>query len=170
MRVTFVDRSSGAVRPSVLRPFLRRLASYLDAPPGELAVLLCNDLEIASLNAAWRGKPRATDVLSFPGGGATAEGRVHLGDLAISVETAARAARRERRPLRWEIETLLAHGFLHLLGFDHETDDGTMMRLQEKALRHARVGGASNGRRAGRAKRGALVGREAAGPRPSPGR
>ena len=70
--------------------------------------------------------------------------KLHLGDLAISLETASRQARRARRPLSREIETLLAHGLLHLLGFDHETDDGTMMRLQAEALRRAR---APHGRR-----------------------
>ncbi len=138
MKVSFVNRSGRAFDPAPFRPFLRRLASFLDVPQGELAVLFCADEEMAALNGAWRGKHRPTDVLSFPGGGGNAEGVVHIGDLAISVETAARAARRGGRSLSREIETLLAHGVLHLLGFDHETDDGTMLRLQEEALRSVR--------------------------------
>lgn len=138
MRVHFVNRAQERLDPAAFRPFLRRLASLLDPPSGDLTVLFCEDEEIALLNRAWRGKARPTDVLSFPGGGATAEGRVHLGDVAISVETAARAARRARKPLAREIEDLLAHGLLHLLGFDHEADDGTMMRLQARTLRDAR--------------------------------
>lgn len=141
MRVHFVERARGQVRPARFRPFLRRLERVLDPPPGDLTVLFCGDAEMTELNRAWRGKPRPTDVLSFPGTGATAEGRIHIGDLAISVETAAREARGGDRPVAREIETLLTHGLLHLLGFDHETDDGTMMRLQASALRRARAGG-----------------------------
>ena len=137
--VAFVNRSGARLDPSTFRPFLRRLVGFLEPPRGDLTVLFCDDAEIAELNGAWRGKPKPTDVLSFPGGGATSEGRVHLGDVAISVETAARAARRAGRPTRREIETLLAHGLLHVLGYDHETDDGTMMRLQARALRRARA-------------------------------
>jgi probable rRNA maturation factor len=148
VRIAFVNRSGRAVDASRYRAWLRRLASYLDAPSGTLTVLFCGDEEIAELNRAWRGKPRPTDVLSFEGGGATAEGKVHIGDLAISVETAARGARRAGHTLLREIEMLLAHGLLHLMGYDHETDDGTMMRLQVKALAAARapMGGPRGGR------------------------
>ena len=141
MKVEFVNRAGGSFVPSKYRPFLRRLASFLDPPDGDLAVLFCDDAEIARLNARWTGKKGPTDVLSFPGGGATAEGRVHIGDIAISVETASRAACAARRSLTREVETLLAHGMLHLLGFDHETDDGTMLKLQARALRAARERG-----------------------------
>ena len=138
MRTSFVSRPGTPVPAACFRPFLRRLASFLDAPAGTLTVLFCDDREIADLNGRWRGKPRATDVLSFPGGGATGAGQVHLGDIVISVETAARQARRARRPLAREIEVLLAHGLLHLLGYDHEADDGTMLRLQKHSLDSAR--------------------------------
>lgn len=138
MRIAFVNRSGGAIDAPRWRRFLRRLSSFLDAPTGTLTVLFCRDSEIAELNGSWRGKRRPTDVLSFEGGGATAEGRVHIGDVAISVETAARAARSAGHSRSREIETLLAHGLLHLMGYDHETDDGTMMRLQAKALAAAR--------------------------------
>jgi probable rRNA maturation factor len=141
VKVEFVNRAGRSFAPSAYRPFLRRLESFLDPPDGDMAVLFCDDAEISGLNARWTGKKGPTDVLSFPGGGATAEGRVHIGDIAISIETASRAARRGRRSLAREIETLLAHGMLHLLGFDHETDDGTMLRLQARALRAARERG-----------------------------
>ena len=65
----------------------------------------------------------------------------HLGDLAISLETAARQARRAGRSLQSEIEMLLTHGVLHLMGYDHETDDGTMMRLQARTLAAVRTPG-----------------------------
>lgn len=145
MKVSFVNRAGRAAAPARFRGFLGRLAAFLDPPDGDLAILFCMDAEIVRLNREWRGKNRATDVLSFPGGGATSENRVHIGDIAISVETAVRQARRGGRTPAREIETLLAHGLLHLLGYDHEIDDGTMMRLQARALRAARDRGARGG-------------------------
>lgn len=141
-----MNRSGRAFDPGRFRVFLRSLAAFLDAPSGQLTVLFCRDAEMTLLNGAWRGKLRPTDVLSFSGGGMTAEGLVHIGDLAISVETATRAARRGGWSMSREIETLLAHGVLHLLGYDHETDDGTMMRLQAEAL--GRIRPSSPGRSA----------------------
>ena len=138
MKIAFVNRSGRTVDAPRWRRFLRRLAAFLDAPDGTLTVLFCGDEEIAALNGSWRGKPHPTDVLSFAGGGATAEGIAHLGDLAISLETASRQARGAGHPAPREIEMLLAHGLLHLMGYDHETDDGTMMRLQARALAAAR--------------------------------
>jgi probable rRNA maturation factor len=132
VKVSFVNRAGRAAAPSRFRGFLGRLAAFLDPPDGDLAILFCMDAEIVRLNREWRGKNRATDVLSFPGGGATSENRVHIGDIAISVETAVRQARRGGRTPAREIETLLAHGLLHLLGYDHEIDDGTMRRGRER--------------------------------------
>jgi len=134
VKLTVVRRTSMPMDSRWVRPFLRRICTYLDAPKGDVTLLLCDDDEIARMNGTWRGKPRPTDVLSFTGSGATSEGRVHLGDLAISVETAARAARRAGHTLGHEMEQLLAHGVLHLLGFDHEIDDGTMLRIEARAL------------------------------------
>ena len=79
-------------------------------------------------------------MLSFPAQGDLEPGRPHLGDIAISVSQAARQARRARWRLGDEISLLLTHGFLHLLGYDHETDGGEMRRLEEGLLdRAARV-------------------------------
>ena len=136
MRIAFVDRAGGPLRAPRFRPFLRRLADAAGAPRGNLTVLFCGDDEIAELNERWRSKRGPTDVLSFPGGGSSRE--AHLGDVAISVPTAARAARRARRSVEREIELLLAHGLLHILGYDHDTDDGTMLRLQARIVREAR--------------------------------
>ena len=80
------------------------------------------------LNARYRGKDKATDVLSFPGEG----GALGLGDIVISVATAARNARAYGRSLPQELDVLALHGFLHVLGYDHETDDGTMDRLERR--------------------------------------
>jgi probable rRNA maturation factor len=70
-------------------------------------------------------------VLSFPGGASEGE----LGDIVISVETAARNARALGRTLPQELDVLALHGFLHVLGYDHETDDGTMDRLERRLRR-----------------------------------
>ncbi len=89
------------------------------------------DTAIRSLNARYRGKDRPTDVLSFPGPG----GEDGLGDIIISVPAAERNARRLGRPLSAELEVLALHGFLHVLGYDHEKDDGTMDRVEARLRR-----------------------------------
>jgi probable rRNA maturation factor len=98
---------------------------------GSVALLLTGDATIRRLNARYRHKDRPTDVLSFPGPG----GDVGLGDIVISVPTAARNARDLGRSLAQELDVLALHGFLHVLGYDHETDDGTMDRLEGRLRR-----------------------------------
>ncbi|HTA86548.1 MAG TPA: rRNA maturation RNase YbeY [Silvibacterium sp.] len=101
--------------------------------PGAVSVLLTGDEEIRRLNREFRQKDKATDVLSFPA--AQVNGRVRLaGDVAISVETAAREAEKRQHPLTLELKVLVLHGVLHLAGWDHETDAGEMAR-KEEALR-----------------------------------
>ncbi|HMA29777.1 MAG TPA: rRNA maturation RNase YbeY [Thermoanaerobaculia bacterium] len=104
-----------------------------------LSILLCGDRRMRGLNKTWRRMDRPTDVLSFPSfqaseARAAARRGEFLGDLVIDVPYAARQARRRRHPLRREVQILLAHGLLHLLGYDHETDGGTMFRLQRRIL------------------------------------
>lgn len=97
---------------------------------GVVSVLLAGDAEIRRLNREFRGKDKATDVLSFPMADGT--GRVRLaGDLAISVETAAREADRRGHSLDLELRVLLLHGILHLAGYDHEMDSGEMARKED---------------------------------------
>jgi probable rRNA maturation factor len=126
---------------------------------GEVHVLLADDATLRRLNRTFRGKDKATDVLSFPAGPTTVffgePGAPELaGDLAISLETAAQQAQRFGHSLRDEVRVLLLHGVLHLAGFDHETDTGEMA-AREAELRErlglpagliARVGGASKGK------------------------
>lgn len=138
MRVEVVNRlrrrSAVAAR---LRRFLGRLADEIPAGrAGEVTVLLAGDATMRRLNRVFRGKDATTDVLSFPsGGGARPDGSAPLGEIAISVPQAERQARRARHPLGREIELLALHGYLHLLGYDHEVDGGTMMRLQARLAR-----------------------------------
>jgi probable rRNA maturation factor len=98
---------------------------------GEVHVLLADDGTLKRLNRTFRGQNKATDVLSFPAGPTTVffgdpEGPELAGDLAISLETAARQAARFGHSLRDEVRVLLLHGVLHLAGFDHEQDAGEM--------------------------------------------
>jgi probable rRNA maturation factor len=100
---------------------------------GAVDVLLADDPTLRHLNKTFRGKNKSTDVLSFPAPSAFAA--KHAGDLAISLETAARQAATHGHPLTAEIKILLLHGLLHLSGEDHETDDGEMA-AREATLRH----------------------------------
>lgn len=102
-----------------------------DQESSEWTIALFSDRRIAEMNRQFRGKSGATDVLSFPAD----ENDDELGEIAISAETARRQADAAGRPLLEEIKILTLHGYLHLLGYDHETDDGTMMRLQAKLER-----------------------------------
>jgi probable rRNA maturation factor len=102
---------------------------------GEVSLVLAGDRLLRRLNRDFRGKDRPTDVLSFPGDG----GEAGLGDVVISVETAGRNARRLGRSLLQELDVLALHGFLHVLGHDHETDGGAMDRL-ERRLRKQLLG------------------------------
>jgi probable rRNA maturation factor len=119
-----------APRPERLRAVLRGAAAALGVA-GEVALVLTGDAQLRELNVRYRGKDKPTDVLSFPGEG----GELGLGDIVISVPTAARNARAYGRSLPQELDVLALHGFLHVLGFDHETDDGTMDRLEKRLRR-----------------------------------
>ncbi len=114
----------------VLREAARRLRVR-----GEIALVLAGDRTLRTLNARYRHKDKPTDVLSFPGPG----GDEGLGDVAISVATAERNAKRLGRSLAQELDVLALHGFLHVLGYDHETDRGEMDRL-ERRLRLSLLG------------------------------
>jgi len=118
------------VRPKRLRRLLEDAARSLGVS-GEVALVLMRDPAVRALNARYRGKDKPTDVLSFPGPGGTAG----LGDIVVSVDTAERNARRRGRTLQRELDVLALHGFLHVLGYDHETDDGTMNRLERRLRR-----------------------------------
>jgi probable rRNA maturation factor len=116
-----------------LRPWLEALVAELAPEADSFAVRFTGDRELRRANRTWRGRDAATDVLSFAGEPGP-EGR-HLGDLLISVPTARRqAAERGSDPER-ELRALLLHGVLHCLGYDHETDDGAMVRLEGRLSR-----------------------------------
>jgi probable rRNA maturation factor len=90
------------------------------APDCEVSVTFCDDAEIQELNAEWRGKDKPTNVLSFPTPGPLLA-RPLLGDIVIAYETVAREAAEQEKTLREHTAHMVIHGFLHLIGYDHET-------------------------------------------------
>jgi probable rRNA maturation factor len=135
LRVVLLNRlRRRRAAPARLRRVLGGAAGALRVK-GEVTLVLAGDRLLHRLNRDFRGKDRPTDVLSFPGDG----GEAGLGDVVISVETAERNARALGRTLPQELDVLALHGFLHVLGYDHETDDGAMDRL-ERRLRKRLLG------------------------------
>ncbi len=96
----------------------------------ELSVLITDDKEIRELNRRFRGKDKPTDVLSFPIGEEVG-GRLILGDVVLSLDTARRQARELGHSLEEEVERLLAHGIIHLLGYDHESGGEEEKKFRE---------------------------------------
>ena len=120
-----------------LRGRAQRMLRALDVPEAELSISLVDDAAIAELNAAYREKPVATDVLSFSllAGTHTERRGSLLGDVVISLETAVRQASPGASGLDEEVLRLLVHGALHLLGHDHEEgEEAKRMRTEERRL------------------------------------
>ena len=115
-----------ALRKPELARFLLR-ARRAAGVSSEITILICDDARIKALNRDFRGKNKATDVLSFPAG-RNDEGLV--GDLAVSLDTAARQAADHGHTVQDELRVLLLHGVLHLAGHDHEADTGEMRQLE----------------------------------------
>jgi len=105
----------------------------------ELSIVLTDDDAIRKINAQWRGKDAPTNVLSFPAAPVQGAPRL-LGDIVIAFETTTREAKDEGKPFAHHLSHLAVHGFLHLLGYDHESDAQAddMERLERDIL--ARLG------------------------------
>jgi probable rRNA maturation factor len=141
-----------------LEALAAELPPTLRASAYSLGLELCDDTAIAELNAAWRQKSGATDVLAFaaqeeapplpPAGleglGPAETEPLELGDIVISLETAARQAVDHGHALEWELRFLASHGLLHLLGWDHPdaTSLAAMLERQERLM-----GGSGTGKR-----------------------
>jgi probable rRNA maturation factor len=111
----------------------RRLLAALHLSDAELSLVLVSDPVMRALNRQWRGADRPTDVLSFAqaeGPGGAPPGL--LGDVVISVDTARRQAAERAAPLGAELDRLLIHGVLHLLGYDHERSPAEARRMQRR--------------------------------------
>ena len=115
---------------SVIRRAIAAASENVDADVGsaELAVMLTDDTGIRVLNNNWRGIDKPTNVLSFPalqptGAGSPDDAPRMLGDIAISYQTTRKEADEEQKPFDHHLSHLAVHGFLHLIGYDHENDD-----------------------------------------------
>ena len=138
VETTVLNRQRGQrVDAPSLKRFLDRLTG--EAPPAAAAsfsVCLVSDRRMREYNRAYLGRDVSTDVLSFLGDDEPEDdGRVYLGDILISVASARRQARDAGNSLARELRVLALHGYLHLLGYDHERDGGMMMRLQRRLER-----------------------------------
>jgi len=122
-----------------LRAYEARVKKVLDLKQRDFNVCFVSDEEISRMNSVYRGKAAPTDVLSFPWEGEGESGpdefiagefRNFLGDIVISVAAADRNAKTEGHSTEEEIKLLILHGVLHLVGYDHETDNGEMKLLE----------------------------------------
>jgi probable rRNA maturation factor len=113
-----------------LGPWLARIAPA--SAKGDLSVAIVSDRRMRALNRQFRGKDAVTDVLSFP-----AEARGFLGDIVIAAGVSERQARAAGHSVQTELRVLALHGLLHLLGYDHDGDDGRMARAEARLRKKA---------------------------------
>lgn len=118
------------------------ILNHLGEERSELSLLLVNNRKIRALNAKFRDKNQPTDVLSFPLEERLPTGVRLLGDVVISLQQAQKQAREKQKDFAHEVEWLLIHGILHLLGYDHERSrkDERIMRTMERKIQRALSG------------------------------
>jgi probable rRNA maturation factor len=131
---------AGKVKSMVRRAVMQAAAVALSTRRAELAIVLTDDSAIRSLNRDWRGINAATNVLSFPTNRAGGEPPL-LGDVVLAYETIAREAREQDKPLAHHVAHLAVHGFLHLIGYDHECakEADAMERLERDILQRLAI-------------------------------
>ena len=140
MSVELVRRSAGKKFPARrFKQIADEVLLLLDQNRSELSIALIGNAEMQRLNARYRNRDYPTDVLSFPAEATLPGGVRLLGDVIISVEKARQQANERERTLEQEMVTLLIHGVLHLLGFDHERSakDARVMGQHEKKIYRA---------------------------------
>jgi probable rRNA maturation factor len=140
MTVDVVKRVAGRkVSAAKIKRTAQKILVLLGQKNAELSLALVGNEEIRELNRRYRNKPTPTDVLSFPADELTGPRARLLGDVIISVEQAEAQAKRAQRTLEAEVEWLLIHGILHLLGYDHERSakEAKIMRALEKKITRA---------------------------------
>jgi probable rRNA maturation factor len=132
------------VPAAVLRATARAALTHENAPTSsELTLMIAGDGELRALNREFLGEDRPTDVLSFPlGEPDPASGRLYLGDIAISYPQAAAGAAGGGHPIKAELQLLVVHGVLHLLGHDHaqKAEKARMWAAQAAVLSELEVG------------------------------
>jgi probable rRNA maturation factor len=132
LRVLIADERGRRVAAPGLAAWLRRVAPA--RARGVVSVALVSDRRVRALNRAYRRKDYATDVLAFPGGSepSAISAQPFLGDVVIARGVARRQAREARHSEQTELRVLALHGLLHLLGYDHERDNGRMLRVERR--------------------------------------
>ncbi|MEJ2109820.1 MAG: rRNA maturation RNase YbeY [Acidobacteriota bacterium] len=125
------------VHRSSVADFCSILLREMDKADHSVSVAFVGSREMKSINLRYRGKSCPTDVLSFTYGDEILDGRPFLGEILVCPEVAANNARFYRTHPDREMKKLLVHGVLHLAGYDHEIDDGSMRHLQEKLVRRS---------------------------------
>lgn len=143
LHIAVTDARGRAVRAGALSAWLRETAPA--RARGSLTIAFVSDAAMRRLNRQFAGKDKVTDVLSFPAfapgeprrasAGRPARFDAHLGDIVIATGVARRQAREARHSYARELRVLALHGLLHLLGYDHETDAGTMARVEARLRR-----------------------------------
>src|ERR1700761_5263474 len=125
---------------SILRRAVVQAAATASPTGTELAIVLTDDSAIRQLNRLWRGIDAATNVLSFPTK-QTANEPAHLGDIVLAYDTIAREASAEGKPFAHHLAHLVVHGFLHLIGYDHDNDldADAMEQTERKILRRLNI-------------------------------
>jgi probable rRNA maturation factor len=124
-----------------VRQAIAEAARATRALPGDVAIVLTDDAAMQALNKRWRGHDKPTNVLSFPAHAMPGDGEpAHLGDIVIAFEITAGEAERDAKSFAHHLAHLAVHGYLHLLGHDHESDRDAdaMERLETDIL--ARIG------------------------------
>lgn len=120
-----------AESPETLAARVLAAAAHGEEASGSVSVLFADDAAVQALNKAWRGKDKPTNVLSFP----APEGFGALGDIALALETVRAEAAEQHKSVRDHAAHLIAHGFLHLIGYDHEDDgEAEVMETRERAI------------------------------------
>ncbi|HYX27548.1 MAG TPA: rRNA maturation RNase YbeY [Pyrinomonadaceae bacterium] len=132
--IEIINRQRKHSVPNASRDFAKRALQAIDSSYRDVTIVFVSDAAIQKLNRQFRGKNDATDVLSFPARAEAfeTENQAHLGEVVISVERAAAQAKQNGLSFHNEIQQLILHGLLHLCGYDHETDQGEMNRLELK--------------------------------------
>ena len=138
--IEFARRGAGREYPTAdLKKIAAAILTGLEKGEAEVSVALVGDQEMRPLNARYRKKNKTTDVLSFPADPSMPLKAALLGDVIISVEQARRQAKERKISLKMEMVTLLIHGILPLLGYDHERSRRQakiMASLEQKLLSH----------------------------------
>jgi probable rRNA maturation factor len=125
----------------VWRRFAERVCRAIYPTGRDATIVFVSDASIRKLNRQFRGKDYPTDVLSFTAHPEKfeTENQSNIGEVVISVERAAAQAKQNGLSLTNEIQQLMLHGLLHLAGYDHETDNGEMNRLELKLRKRLRI-------------------------------